>query len=101
VLAVRLHVDPVDQVVAGGLAAIRAEMPIEDLPATALGGRIDELVHGVVVDVGRDRTTVQLVHPAVVADIPNDSGIGLGDELRLRVVAADPVAREVTLEPIG
>ena len=34
--AVRLHVDPVDEVFADGLAAIRAEMDIEDLPAAAI-----------------------------------------------------------------
>jgi exoribonuclease R len=88
-----------------GRAASRANtvdrMVVSLAEAVVLGSRIGELVDGVVVDVGRDRTTVQLVHPAVVADIANDTGVGLGDELRLRVVAADPVARDVVLEPIG
>lgn len=70
--------------------------------AAVLAGCVGTEVAGVVVDVGRERATVQLVRPAVVADIANPNpGVGLGDEIRLRVVAADPLARSVVLEPMA
>jgi len=70
--------------------------------ATVLAGCIGEEVDGVVVDIGRERATVQLVRPAVVADIANRSaGVGLGDEIRLRVASADPRTRTVVLERVG
>ncbi len=70
--------------------------------AAVLAGRVGEQVEGVVVDVGRERATVQLTHPAVVADITEPGpGVGLGDEIRLKVVSADPATRTVVLDPIG
>lgn len=69
--------------------------------AAVLAGCVGTQVDGVVVDVGRERATVQLVRPAVVADIASGSAVvGLGDEIRLRVVAADPRTRTVVLKPI-
>lgn len=69
--------------------------------AAVLAGYVGTQVAGVVVDVARERATVQLVRPAVVADIANaNPGVGLGDEIHLRVVAADPRTRIVVLEPI-
>ena len=67
--------------------------------AAVLAGCVGAQVDGVVVDVGRERATVQLVRPAVVADIAS-AVVGLGDEIRLRVVAADLRTRTVVLEPI-
>jgi exoribonuclease R len=88
-----------------GRAAARANavdrMVVSLAEAVVLGGRIGEEVDGIVVDVGRDRTRVQLVHPAVVADITDHAAVGLGDEVRLRVARADPVTREVVLEAVG
>ena len=70
--------------------------------AAVLAGCVGATVDGVVVDVGSDRATVQLARPAVVADIANPNArVGLGDEVRLRVVVADPLARTVVLEPLG
>jgi exoribonuclease R len=85
-----------------GRAASRASaverMVVSLAEAVVLGGCTGELVDGIVVDVGPDRITVQLVHPAVVADIPNHAGAELGDEVSLRVVSADPLTREVVLD---
>ena len=67
--------------------------------AAVLAGCVGAQVNGVVVDVGNERATVQLARPAVVANIANTSArVGLGDEVRLRVVAADPPTRTVVLE---
>ena len=69
--------------------------------AVVLEGCIGQQVDGVVVDVNRDHATVQLVRPAVVADIANVEGAGLGDEICLRVVSADPRQRAIVLEPVS
>ena len=77
------------------------KMVVSLAEAVVLAGCIGEQVDGVVVDVGRDHATVQLARPAVVADIADHAGIGLGDEIRLRVVSADPSTRTVDLEPVA
>ena len=70
--------------------------------AAVLAGRIGDVVDGVVVDIGEGRATVQLTQPAVVADITDHTAaVGLGDEIRLRVVSADPPTRTVVLEPLA
>jgi exoribonuclease R len=72
--------------------------------AAVLVGYIGNEVAGVVVDVDatRDVATVQLTRPAVVADVAlGDAAASLGDEVRLRVAAADPQTRTVTLERIA
>lgn len=77
-------------------------MVISLAEAAVLAGCVGESVEGVVVDVAREKATVQLRQPAVVADVANrDDRVSLGDELRLRVAAADPIRRTVTLEPVG
>ena len=73
-------------------------MAISLAEAAVLSGCLGALVDGVVVSAGDDRATVQLRRPAVVADIASD-GLSLGDEVRLRVTAADALARTVVLEP--
>jgi len=85
---------------AGSRASTVEKMVVSLAEAVVLSSCIDEKVEGVVVDVGRDRATVQLVRPAVVADISHPRGIELGDEITLRVVSADPTSRSVTLEPV-
>ena len=85
---------------AGSRASTVEKMMVSLAEAVVLSSCIDENVEGVVVDVGRDRATVQLVRPAVVADISHHRGIELGDEITLRVVSADPTSRSVTLEPV-
>lgn len=71
--------------------------------AAVLVGYVGEEVEGVVVDAdpSRDVATVQLSRPAVVADVADARGrFGLGDEIRLRVSAADPRNRTVRLDPV-
>jgi exoribonuclease R len=72
--------------------------------AAVLAGHIGMEVEGVVVDIdpSRDVATVQLLRPSVVADLATaDAALGLGDEVRLRVVAADPQDRTVRLELVS
>ncbi len=71
--------------------------------AAVLVGHIGKEVEGVVVgiDANRDVATVQLARPAVVADLgAANAALGLGDEIRVRVVAAEPRDRTVRLEYI-
>ncbi len=69
--------------------------------AAVLAGCVGTVVNGVVVDAGPHHATVQLARPAVVADVAiGSAGIGLGDEIRLRVATADPRTRTVVLEPL-
>lgn len=81
-----------------------AERMVVSLAESAVLVRyIDQQVDGVVVDVDadRNRATVQLLCPAVVAEITTGNPRpGLGDEIRLRVVAADPRTRTVRLDRI-
>jgi exoribonuclease R len=72
--------------------------------AAVLAGHVGLEVDGIVVDLepSHRSATVQLVRPAVVADIAmGNAALGLGDEVRLRVVAADVEHRSVRLEPVG
>lgn len=72
--------------------------------AAVLVAYVGQEVDGVVVDVdpGRDVATVQLARPAVVADVMlSQTAVGLGDEVRLRVDAADPQRRSVQLTPVA
>jgi exoribonuclease R len=86
---------------AGSRASTVEKLVVSLAEAVVLTSCVDEKVDGVVVDVGRDRATVQLVRPAVVADIADHAGLDLGDEISLRVVSADPTTRSVVLEPVG
>ena len=69
--------------------------------AAVLVGYLGKEVEGVVVDIDakRDVATVQLVRPAVVTEVAlGDGPPALGDEVRLRVAAADPQTRVVQVE---
>lgn len=57
-----------------------------------------ETFAGVVVDHRSSGSVVQLRDPAVVATVPDE--LDLGDEVEVRVVDADPVARRVVLERV-
>ncbi len=59
----------------------------------------DETFDAVVVDHRSSGAVVQLSEPAVVATVDDD--LELGDEVRVRVVDADPVARRVELRVVG
>ncbi len=64
-----------------------------------LAPHVGEVFDGFVVDLDhdRDRATVQLCDPAVVAHISPD-GRELAEELQVRVTAVDPAARSIDLE---
>jgi exoribonuclease R len=71
--------------------------------AAVMVGYVGKNVAGVVVDIDakNDLATVQLVRPAVVAHVPiGPIPLNLGDEVRLRVIAADPRDRTIRLEAI-
>jgi exoribonuclease R len=76
-------------------------MVISLAEAAVLTRYVGATVDGVVVDVDQRRTAVQLLRPAVVADIAAAPQLSLGDEVRVRVVAADPVTRSVRLEVVA
>jgi exoribonuclease R len=59
--AVPLHVEPIDDVIAEGLAAIRVEMEIEDLPGAALAEADAVVAAGPLVGAGADLTDLPFV----------------------------------------
>jgi exoribonuclease R len=77
-------------------------MVISLAEAAVLTRYVGETVDGVVVDVDERRTSVQLLRPAVVADVVGPTRQpALGDEVRVRVAAADPLTRSVRLEVVA
>jgi exoribonuclease R len=68
--------------------------------AVLLAGREGEVFDAVVVDEDRRGAVVQVVEPAVIAHVAAH-GVEPGDALRLRLVAADPVARTIELTRVG
>ena len=72
---------------------------VEFVEAVALQGSVGETFDAVVTDVDdeRDRGRIQLFDPAVVARLPA-AGLTLGDEVRVRLTHADPVAGQVRFE---
>lgn len=61
-----------------------------------LSGSVGQSFAAVVVDIDdeRDRATIQLSQPAVVARMPS-TGLTLGEQARVRLESADPQAREL------
>jgi exoribonuclease R len=84
-----------------GAAAQRAsavEHAVIDLvESVLLADRIGEMFDATVVNVDKDRANVLLRDPAVIAHI-DGRGRELGEDVRLRVVAADPSTRRVEFE---
>lgn len=70
---------------------------IDTVECAVLARHVGETFDGVVVDTRRSGVVVQLSAPAVVAPLP--ASVPLGDEVRVRVEAVDPVARSVLLAP--
>jgi exoribonuclease R len=66
--------------------------------AIALHGREGETFHAVVTDVDERGARIQIADPAVVARVSTPDPQP-GDELDVRLVSADPVARTVRFEP--
>jgi len=67
-------------------------MAVDLAESLVLAGCEGAVLDGVVVDVDRDRATVQLARPAVVADVEG-SGLALGDEVRVAVSAGATLLR--------
>jgi exoribonuclease R len=67
--------------------------------ALVLKTRVGECFDAVVVDIHeeRERAVVQLRDPAVVASV-SAGGVKLGEEVAVRLIAADPVGRRIELE---
>ena len=73
---------------------------LDVVEAGVLAAHVGEVLDGVVVDVDEDDPTrgdVTLAGPAVEARIGSARPLPLGEEVRVRVVAADPVAGRVEL----
>ena len=86
-------------------AANRHERAIERavvdfLEAALLAPRVGEAFAAVVTGAGRGRATVQLREPAVLAAV-DEASLAPGSEVRLRLDAADLVARTVTFSLAG
>jgi exoribonuclease R len=78
------------------------ERAVVDLvEAVLLRRHVGSPLCGTVVDLEDHRATVQLHEPPVVARVDvGASAVALGSEVEVRVVAADPSTRQVTLEPV-
>ena len=62
-----------------------------------LAGRVGEVFPAIATNVDDDKVTLQIRQPAVVARL-YASGVGLGDELEVRLTEADPEKRTVAFE---
>lgn len=79
------------------LAGSANRMAIDLMEAAVLARRRGEALDGVVIDLRRDTARVQLLDPAVVADLDPADGLHLGDAVRVEVAEADVVTRRVRL----
>ncbi|MET0143255.1 MAG: RNB domain-containing ribonuclease [Ilumatobacteraceae bacterium] len=81
--------------------AHRVDSAVIDLAeAVLLAARVGEVFDAVVVDEDRRATVVQLVDPAVLVRVEAHD-VDPGDDLRVKLVAADPGARTITFERVG
>ena len=80
-----------------GSASSRA---LDLVEALVLGSRLDGELIAVVVDLDDRGAQLQLEDPAVLLRVAGD-GRQLGERVRLRVRAADPVARRVDVDVLG
>lgn len=70
---------------------------IDFAESLTLAGRVGEVFAAVATDVDGDRVTIQIRQPAIVARL-EAGGIGLGDEIDVRLTAADTEQRTVVFE---
>jgi exoribonuclease R len=68
--------------------------------AVLLAGREGEVFDAVVVDEDRRGPVIQVVEPAVMARV-GANRVDPGDAVRVRLEAADPVARTITFTRVG
>lgn len=81
--------------------ASRAEREALDLAEAALlAGRRGEIFDAVVVDEGERGVEVQICEPAILTRI-TARGVDPGDDVRVRLVAADPARRRVEFERVS
>lgn len=62
-----------------------------------LAGRVGEVFSAIATDVAADKITLQIRQPAIVA-VLHACGVGMGDEIEVRLAAADPEKRSVKFE---
>ena len=82
----------------GSRARAAERAALDYVEAVTLSSRVGEIFDAVVVDVRDDRPVVQIAEPAVQAPLDRE-GPRPGEEIRVRLVAADPEARRVVLTP--
>jgi exoribonuclease R len=85
---------------ADGLAGQVGRAVIDLAEAVALTGHEGETFDAVVTDTDQRGARIQICSPAVVARIKHD-GLIPGDELKVRLDAADPATRTVTFSSVG
>jgi exoribonuclease R len=79
----------------------RVENAVNNLAESVLlDGREGELFDGVIVDEDRNGPLMQIAEPAILARV-HAARVTPGDEVRVRLVEADPVARRVGFERVG
>jgi exoribonuclease R len=79
----------------------RVENAVNNLAeAVLLDGREGELFDGVLVDEDRNGPLMQIAEPAILARV-RAARVTPGDEIRVRLVEADPVKRSVVFERVG
>ena len=79
---------------AGARERAAERLALDYLESVVLAGRVGEVFDAIVVDVRDDRPVVQIAEPAVIAAL-DARGPRPGEELRVRLVEADPEARRV------
>ena len=94
--------DALDSIPATMLEASRRERAFERAmvdfaESLTLAGRVGDVFRAIATDVDGDRVTLQIRAPAIVARL-NASGVGLGDDIEVRLTEADPSQRSVTFE---
>ncbi len=94
-----LDVLPSELAAGSGRASALERAVVAHLEALVLASHIGEVFDAVVVDHRRDGAVLQFRDPAIVAEVAGEPA--LGAEVNVRVLAADPVAREVELELVG
>jgi exoribonuclease R len=70
---------------------------IDFAESLTLAGRVGEVFEAVVTDADGDKLTLQIRQPAIVARLYGE-GISLGDEIQVRLTAAEPERRSLTFE---
>ncbi len=84
----------------GSRARAAERAALDYVEAVVLAPRVGETFRAVVVDVRDGRPVVQIAEPAVLATLDGE-GPRPGDEVDVRLVAADPGARRVVLTASG